>query len=102
MPTETASECTVRHSDALLGAAGFEPAEAHGRQIYSLLPPNTKDRNTSDLHDSGPQSAAQTTAREAGNPLPDDLTAIVKAWPELPAAIRAGILAMVQAAKESR
>jgi hypothetical protein len=31
--------------------------------------------------------------------LPSDLAAIVVAWPELPEAIKAGILAMVKAAR---
>ncbi|MGQ9650956.1 MAG: hypothetical protein ACUVXJ_12670 [Phycisphaerae bacterium] len=34
--------------------------------------------------------------------MPDDLADVVAAWPTLPAALRAGILAMVKAAKGAR
>lgn len=43
----------------------------------------------------GPDSAPQTPPQA---PLPADLAHLVKAWPTLPPAIRAGILAMVKAA----
>jgi hypothetical protein len=39
--------------------------------------------------------------REAGCPQDPDLAAVVKAWPELPVVIKAGILAMVKAAARS-
>jgi hypothetical protein len=45
------------------------------------------------------QSGAECGALGAQNaPLDPDLAAVVDAWPALPAAIKAGILAMVQAA----
>jgi hypothetical protein len=33
--------------------------------------------------------------------LPADLTAVIDAWPDLPEALRAGIVAMVKAARSS-
>ena len=48
----------------------------------------------------GTQSAAESaalTAREA--PLGSDLRAVISAWPNLPDAIRSGILAMINATK---
>jgi hypothetical protein len=39
---------------------------------------------------------------EVGGNLPDDLRPVVEAWPHLPPAIRAGVLAMVKAAAGTR
>jgi hypothetical protein len=48
-----------------------------------------------------PQTATQNATRDCVVPDPD-LAAVVDAWPELPEAIKAGIMAMVKAAsKES-
>ena len=48
----------------------------------------------------GTQSAAESAALDATEaPLGSDLRAVVSAWPNLPNAIRAGILAMIGAAK---
>lgn len=45
------------------------------------------------------QSGAESGALDAQKvDFPPDLAAVVEAWPKLPEAIRAGILAMVQAA----
>jgi hypothetical protein len=45
-----------------------------------------------------PQGDAGGLPREQAPQLPPELAGLVKAWPTLPPAIRAGILAMVQAA----
>jgi hypothetical protein len=48
----------------------------------------------------GNQSGAECGALGARDaPLDPDLAAVVDAWPALPAAIKAGILAMIRAAK---
>ena len=48
----------------------------------------------------GAQIAAESAALDArGAPLGSDLRAVVSAWPNLPDAIRAGILAMISATK---
>jgi len=48
----------------------------------------------------GTQSAAESAALDATEaPVGSDLRAVVSAWPNLPDAIRAGILAMIGAAK---
>lgn len=45
------------------------------------------------------QSGAESGARDTdSSPVDSDLTKIIHAWPDLPQAIRAGILAMIQAA----
>ena len=48
-----------------------------------------------------PQGAAQNPAHLASGPqeIDPDLAEVTAAWPTLPAALRAGILAMVRAAK---
>jgi hypothetical protein len=46
--------------------------------------------------ESGPLGGDLASIRQ---PADSDLAAVVEAWPDLPAAIRAGILAMIQAAK---
>ena len=43
-----------------------------------------------------PRATRGATRTDVAAP-PDDLAAVVDAWPELPGAIRAGILAMVKA-----
>lgn len=43
-----------------------------------------------------------TNAPNLPNDLPDDLRLVVDAWPHLPPAIRAGVLAMVKAAASTR
>ena len=43
---------------------------------------------------SGPQSAAEPAPAAGGDP---DLAAVVAAWPTLPAAVRAGVVALVRA-----
>lgn len=49
--------------------------------------------------DSGAKSGAQDAAQPSNPPsLPPELAEVVKAWPNLPDAIRAGILAMVKSA----
>jgi hypothetical protein len=49
--------------------------------------------------DGGAESGAQDAAQPSNPPsLPPELAEVVKAWPNLPEAIRAGILAMVKAA----
>jgi hypothetical protein len=52
----------------------------------------------------GSVSVALPVALESGKPgLPDaDLAAVIDAWPTLPGAIKAGILAIIQAARPSR
>ena len=48
----------------------------------------------------GAESGARSDGKPAGKPeLPPELARLVKAWPELPPALRAGILAMVAAAR---
>jgi hypothetical protein len=59
------------------------------------LPPETTG-NPSGSDQSGAESGA-LGAREA--PIDQELAAVVDAWPALPAAIKAGILAMIRAAK---
>jgi hypothetical protein len=60
--------------------------------------------NSSGLPQSGAKSGAlgaQTAdfGDSATDPMDPELAAVVDAWPALPAAIKAGILAMVRAAK---
>ena len=48
----------------------------------------------------GTQGAAESAALDASEaPLGSDLRAVISAWPNLPDAIRAGILAMIDATK---
>lgn len=66
-----------------LGRAGIE----HPQEMAGKAPVST-------------QGGAESGALNAQTPsLPPDLAGVVDAWPSLPPAIRAGILAMIQAAK---
>ncbi|MDA0991881.1 MAG: hypothetical protein O3A51_14165 [Verrucomicrobia bacterium] len=49
-----------------------------------------------DFQNRAAQGAAIDTPKAPGDP---DLAAVVEAWPKLPEAIRAGILAMIRAAE---
>jgi hypothetical protein len=71
------------------------------------LPARRKGNARKALAASPPEPLAQTLARESQNgptaspstaPLDADLARVVDAWPTLPAAIRAGVLALVNAA----
>jgi hypothetical protein len=44
-------------------------------------------------------SGAECGAVGAADALPADLAAVVRAWPSLPAAVKAGIVALVKAAR---
>src|SRR5262249_51830138 len=66
------------------------------RRIRNPLRSCRKDKSSNDVTESDPKSLAQTLAHELQNC--PDLARVVAAWPALPAAIRAGILAMIEAA----
>jgi hypothetical protein len=58
--------------------------------------------NSSDKHAVSEPGGAKSDANDGSTPgslLPADLAAVIYAWPTLPPAMRAGILAMVHAAK---
>ena len=73
--------------------AGFEPA-AYGlgnrgdSRRKSIIPNGVKDFSTNAFPFPCPTDPADT---------PSDLAAVVEAWPNLPEALRAGIVAMVKA-----
>ena len=58
---------------------------------------SSKRRKSRALNETEPPSAAPGAA--SGLECDSDLAAVVKGWPTLPAAIRAGIVAMVKAAR---
>jgi hypothetical protein len=72
-----------------LAGGGFEPC--HNSPAKSPVSP---ERGT----ESGTVGGDSANNQQLADP---DLAKVVMAWPNLPAAIRAGILAMVQAAKGS-
>ncbi len=75
--------------------AQMDRASVYGTEATNTQPPESS--NTCD--DSSPSachSLCQTRAETA--PLDPDLAALVKVWPDLPQAVRAGIVAMVKAA----
>lgn len=73
-----------------LGPVGLEHRDRRG----NVKPGNTK---TSDdmAYEPGKQRVAESSAS-------GDLDRVVQAWPTLPQAIRAGVLAMVEAARTGR
>ena len=66
--------------------------------IKSQLPEIENSRTDNDLDESASGRAADMYARVAENAA---LRAVVDAWPELPEAVRAGILAMVRASVDT-
>jgi hypothetical protein len=69
-----------------MGDTGFEPAEKSPRETQAPDPDGSNSGN----------NAAAVVAPE--RPADPDLAALVAAWPALPSALRAGIVAMVRAA----
>ena len=66
------------------------------------IEPATSLQNTTEKQQIPSRGGAPDGARPArmarnGQELPDDLAELVRAWPALPAALRAGIVAMVKA-----
>ena len=80
--TIAASDRRARHAKAM-GHEGVEP------------PPENTDK-TGVLNQSGAESGALDAQKAELSP---ELAAVVEAWPKLPPAIRAGILAMIRAAE---
>ena len=82
-------------TEAALPVAGFGPggSTARAEQEHNELGgPAGVDSESPDARSAG---AADAVALD----LPDDLRVVVEAWPELSAAIQAGILAIVQACR---
>jgi len=70
---------------------GLEPTTF---TLATCTPTEAKDRIHNGLDDSTGDARSAIAARSAENP---DLRAVIDAWPDLPDAVRAGILAMVKA-----
>ena len=84
---------------------GFEPPVDSRLKQFSRLPMNRRKGNPGQaLTQIDPAREALCGAVSAGQPAPKasptdpDLAAVVAAWPTLPEALRAGIVAMVRAA----
>ena len=101
------------------GNAGKRCADPTGGTVATSVGENRRGRSGIRTHEitdlqSVPQSAQVTTSQAVTNttdsavpasvlvglPVDPDLATIVAAWPTLPAALKAGILAMVKAAGE--
>jgi hypothetical protein len=75
---------------------GVEPP-THGFSVRQQTPENTGKTQVSDAAGADAGAVETKTAQ-----FPPDLQALIDAWPTLPDAIRAGILAMVRAARTGR
>jgi len=76
---------------------GFDPHAALAKRRAdgaTVEPANTSDDNTSAL--TAPLTGAAASPCEPLRETDPDLARIVNAWPELPAHIRAAVLALVQ------
>ena len=63
-----------------------------------LEPPNVNPCNHSTLRESANQRAAESGAVDAeSGDIDPELAAVVEAWPTLPKAVKAGIMAFIQA-----
>ena len=82
----------TRQEAAELGGSEVAGARTQGLRIKSLManPENAREKGVRGL----PASKSPAVAAE----IPQDLQALIDAWPALPDAIKAGILAMVKAA----
>ena len=76
---------------------GIEPATP---SLQSYKPIDVTPCNSNDLQTDPDCSAAKSLALSAiPTPKDPDLAALVSAWPKLPAALKAGIVAMVKASR---
>lgn len=66
-----------------------------------LEPDSVKTSNDSTLHDRPNQAGAESGAVDTENGASDlDLQRIIDAWPTMPVAVKASIVAMVKAAQQ--
>lgn len=71
-----------------------------GCGIRTPVPPRHKSSGINVLQHGDAGRGAESGASKADSlPIDDDLAAIDAVWPDLPNAVKAGIVAMVQAAK---
>jgi hypothetical protein len=86
--------------------AGFssegDGTRTRNHRIDSQRGEHPNPQQNADIRDIPPAPAAPIAAPAAEPPLPPDLAALLAAWPALPTAVRAGILAMVQASASAR
>jgi len=75
-----------------MGATGFEPTPDSPRKTQKPESGGSKSGNK------GAGFGAPTPPATPTRPTDPELVAVVAAWPDLPPAIRAGVLALVKAA----
>ena len=69
-------------------------------QLGKLVPPPSKSSETKDIREAPSTGSPKESPKLQEIVLSDaDLVAVIEAWPELPTAVKAGILAMVDAAR---
>jgi hypothetical protein len=78
----------------------FSDLEQYPQGDLNPLHPPRKGRTGKEVTETTPDPLAQTLAREIEKD--PDLARLIDAWPELPPAFRAGILAMVESVKSAR
>lgn len=68
-----------------------------------LEPPNVTKRNSNELRDAEDPRGAESGAVDTEKaPIDPDLARLIDAWPALPKAIRAGVVALVNTAIQSQ
>ena len=67
-------------------------------RIRNPMPESITDQSTTTYNDGSATPASNPDTLDGNSPGDPDLAAVVEAWPDLPDAIRAGIVAMVEAA----
>ena len=76
---------------------GGDGIRTHEKRICNPLPGSVTNADTSTSEHAPATPSNSPSSSTATDPPDADLRRVVEAWPELPPAIRAGILAMVQA-----
>ena len=79
----------------MMGRVGVEPT-THGFSVRCTSDVTHAEPRTTDDHESDSASCSALSA--AGDP---DFALVAKAWPTLPEAVRAGIVAMIRAASKA-
>jgi hypothetical protein len=94
-------------STVSFGAAESQQNSAKSRQISAL--PDSANPSREQTHsfpeqnqDNNPHPKCATCVQQDRSELPDDLSELVTAWSHLTEVVRAGILAMVQAAVQDK
>ena len=102
LPTACASSAALAPGLEILPAEDLDQVISHLRQLEKLTPQfaNLVNSRTAERASISPSSSPSSCAQKPSKTDPD-LAKLINAWPTLPEPLKAGIRAMVEAARSS-